>query len=90
MISDGENRIVFLGLRELSDEVKGNDFKWIRLRFGEYWCQRSLGRSSVDLVTLALRTPSNVLYHILPESWPPVLPLDQICGPTNSWVTVYG
>ena len=72
MVSDGENQIVFLGLREFGDEVEGNDFEWIRLRLREYWCQRSFGGSSVDLMTLALRTSSNILYHILPELQPPV------------------
>ena len=89
MISDGENRIVFLGLREFSDKVKGNDFEWIRLWLGEYWCQWSFGGSSVDLMVLALRTPLNILYHILPESRPPVLPLDQDRCLTNPWMTVY-
>ena len=89
MISDGENQIVFLGLREFSDEVKGNDLEWVRLQLGEYWCQRSFGGSSVDLMALALRTPSNILYHILLESRPPVLPLDQVCCLTNPWMTVY-
>ena len=89
MVSDGENRIVFLGLREFGDEVEGNDFEWICFRLGEYWCQQGFGGSSVDLMALALRTSLNVLYHILPELQPPVLSLDQVRRPTNSWVTMY-
>ena len=90
MVSDDENQIVFLGLREFGNEVKGDDFEWIRLWLREYWCQRSFGGSSVDLMTLALRTSSNILYHVLLESWPPVLLLDQDRCPTNPWMTVYG
>ena len=90
MVSDGENRVVFLGLRKFGDEVEGNDFEWICLRLREYWCQQSLGGSSVDLMVLALRTPLDILYHILLESQPPVLPLNQICGSTDPWVAVHG
>ena len=76
MVSDGEDRVVSLGLRKFRDEVKGNDFKRICLWLREYWYQRSLGRSGVDLVTLTFCTSSDVLYHILPKSWPPIPPLD--------------
>ena len=89
MVSDGENRVVFLGLRKFGDEVEGNDFEWICLWLREYWCQQSLGGSSVDLMVLALRTPLDILYHVLLESRPPVLPLDQVCRSTNSWMTMY-
>ena len=90
IVSDGENGIIFLRLRKFGDEVKGDDFKWICLWFREYRCQQSLGGSGVDLVALAFCTSPKVLYHVLPESRPLVLPLDQVCGLTNSWVTVYG
>ena len=90
MVSDGEDRVVFLGLREFRDEVQGDNFKRICLWLREYWCQRSLGGSGVDLVTLTFCASSNVLYHILPKSQPPVLPLDQVCSPIDSWVTMHG
>ena len=88
MVSDGENGVIFLGLREFGDEVKGNNFEWICLRLGEYRCQWSLGGSGVDLMALTLCAPLNILYHVLSESRPPVLSLDQICGPTDPWVVV--
>ena len=89
MVSDGKNRVVFLGLRKFGNEVEGNNFKWVCLRLREYWCQRGFGGSSVDLMALALCTPSNILYHVPPESRPPVLPLDQVHRLTNSWMTMY-
>ena len=89
MVSDGEDGVVLLGLREFRDEVQGDNFKQICLWLREYWCQRNLGGSGVDLIALTFRTSSNILYHILPESWPPVLPLDQVCSSTNSWVTMH-
>ena len=89
MISDGENRVIFLRLRKFGDEVKSDDLEGIRLWLREYWCQWRLGWSSVDLVALALRTSLHVLYHILSESRPPVLPWNQVCSSTNTWVTMY-
>ena len=89
MVSDSEDRVVFLGLREFCDEVQGDNFKRICLGFREYWCQRSLGGSGVDLVMLALCAPSNILYHVLLEPQPPVPPLEQVCSPTNPWVTMH-
>ena len=32
MVSDGEDGVVLLGLREFSNEVKGDDLEWICLR----------------------------------------------------------
>ena len=90
MVSDGENGVVFLRLREFGDEVKGNNFEGICLQFGEYWCQRSLGGSGVDLMALTLCAPPDILYHVLSESRPPVSPLDQICGLTDPRVAVCG
>ena len=89
MVSDSEDGVVFLGLRKFHDEVQGDDLKQICLRLREYWYQRSLGRSGVDLVALTLCTSSDILYHILPKSWPPVPPLDQVRSPTDSWVSMH-
>ena len=89
MVSDGEDGVVFLGLRKFRDKVQGDDLKRVRLWLREYWYQRSLGRSGVDLVTLTFRTSSEILYHILPKSWPPVPPLDQVRSPTDSWVSMH-
>ena len=38
MVSDGEDGVVLLGLREFSNEVEGDDLEWICLRLWEYWC----------------------------------------------------
>ena len=89
MVSDSEDGVVFLGLRKLRDEVQGDDLKRICLWLREYGYQRSLGRSGVDLMTLTFRTSPDILYHILPKSWPPVPPLDQVCSPTDSWVSMH-
>ena len=32
MVSDGEDGVVLLGLREFSNEVEGDDLEWICLR----------------------------------------------------------
>ena len=90
MVSDSEDGVVLLGLRKFRDEVQGDDLKWVCLRLREYWYQRSLGGLGVDLVTLTFHTSSDILYHILPKSRPPVPPLDQVCSPTDSWVTMHG
>ena len=90
MVSDGEDGVVFLGLREFSDEVEGNDLEWICLWLWEYWRQWSLGGSGVDLMALTFCAPPDVLHHVLPELRPPVLPLDQIYSLADSWVSVYG
>ena len=90
MVSDSEDGVVLLGLRKFRNEVQGDDLKRICLRFREYWYQRSLGGSGVDLVTLTFCTSSDILYHILPKSWPPVPSLDQVCSLTNPWVTMHG
>ena len=89
MVSDSEDGVVFLGLRKFCDEVQGDDLKRICLWLREYRYQRSLGGSGVDLVMLTFRTSSDILYHILLKSWPPVLPLDQVGSPTNSWVSMH-
>ena len=90
MVSNSKDGVVFLGLREFRDEVQGDNFKWVCLWFREYRCQRGLGRPGVDLVTLALCAPSNILYYVLPESRPPVPPLEQVRGTTDPWVTMHG
>ena len=38
MISDGEDRVILLGLREFGDEVKGNDLEQVGPGFWEYQC----------------------------------------------------
>ena len=90
MVSDSEDGVVFLGLRKFRDEVQGDDLKRICLWLREYWYQQSLGRLGVDLVMLTFRTSSDILYHVLSKSRPPVPPLDQVCSPTNSWMTMHG
>ena len=90
MVSDSETGFIFLGLREFGDEVESNNLKWVCLWLREYWCQRSLSGSGIDLMALTFCAPPDILYHILSELRPPVSPLDQICSPTDSWVAMYG
>ena len=90
MVSDGEDGIVLLGLREFGDEVEGYHLKWIRIWFWEYWCQQSLGGSGIDLMVLTFCASPDILYHVLSKSRPPVPPLDQVCGLADPWVAMYG
>ena len=89
MVSDGEDGVILLGLRELGDEVEGDDFKWVCLGFWDDRCYQCSGELGIDLMALAFCTPPNVLYYILSKSRPPVPPLDQVRGPTDSWVSMY-
>ena len=38
MVSDGEDEVVLLGLREFGDEVKSDNLKWVCPGFWKYWC----------------------------------------------------
>ena len=67
MVSNGEDGVVLLGLREFGDKVKGYNLEWICLWLGEYRGQQSPGQSSIDFMVLALCPPSVVLNHVLSE-----------------------
>ena len=38
MVSDGEDGVVLLGLREFGNEVKGDNFEWVCLGLRKYRC----------------------------------------------------
>ena len=38
MVSDSEDGVVFLRLREFGDEIKGDKLKWVCLGLWKYWC----------------------------------------------------
>ena len=72
VVSDGEDSVAVSRLWEFSDEVHRNYLKGECPCHWEDRTQRCLGRASVDLVSLAFRTSSDVLYNVLSELRPPV------------------
>ena len=38
MVSDGEDGVILLGLREFGNEIKGNNLEWVCLGLGKYRC----------------------------------------------------
>ena len=75
MVGDGKDGIIVPRPGEFSDEVHRNHLKGESSRCWEDRVQGRLGRASIDLVSLAFRASSDILYDVLSKSWPPVGPL---------------
>ena len=88
MVGYCEYGIIPLQHGKFHNEVNCNGFKGHGFRLCEYWLKRGACGSSVNLVSLTLGTPFDVVGYLPSESWPPVGSFDQLYSLRYAWVAV--
>ena len=75
VVSDGEDGVIVLRLREFRDEVHRDYFKWLCIRLRKYWGEWQLRWLGVYFVSLTVGASFDVCQYVVFQPRPPVLSL---------------